>query len=127
MDDINNTTGNHNNENDIKELMDVARIMTVNSNELNDSVETIIASCNTQGTIGDSHKNLLLRKTDCMKKSVILYRSVARKYESAAMKLADGTPVEKIWTELLSYNVFIRDQIRSEQGSYEQVLSILRV
>lgn len=106
--------------------MDAARSMTVNANDLKETFETIITSCHTQGTKGEIHKSFLRIKTEGMKRLAELYRSVAKRYESVAMKLADGTPVENVMHELLPYNVFINAQIKSEQDCYKQVLNMLR-
>ncbi len=126
MTDMKNTAGKHSSENIIQELMDTARTMTVNANDLKETVETIITSCHTQGTKGEAHKGLLRIKADGMKRLEELYRSAARRYEIAAMKLADGIPEDNVLPELASYNVFISDQLRSEQECYEQVLSIIK-
>ncbi len=126
MADMKNTAGEHSNEKIIQELMDAAQTMTVNADDLKEAVETIITSCHTQGTKGEAQKSMLLRRTDGMKRLEELYRSIAKRYKSAAMKLAEGTSDDKVLHKLNSYNVFFSDQIKSEQKCYEQVLSILR-
>ncbi len=126
MADMKNTAGKHSNEKIIQELMDAAQTMTVNADDLKETVETIITSCHTQGTKGEAQKSMLLRRADGMKILEELYRSIAKRYKSAAMKLAEGTSEDKVFHELNSYNVFFSDQIKSEKKCYEQVLSILR-
>jgi hypothetical protein len=61
MADKKNTAGKHSIKKVIEELMDAARSMTVNTNDLKENVETIITSCNTQGTKGEAHSPLLWR------------------------------------------------------------------
>ena len=126
MSDRENKGRKHDRENIIQALMDAARSMTVCGNEVNKATETIIKSCNTEGTRGSVHKSLLLTKIEGLKRLAGLYRSVAERYESAAMKLASGDPEDNVLHEFHSYNVFISDQLRSEQECYEQVLSMLR-
>jgi ribosomal protein L17 len=127
MADMQNTAEKHSSENIIQALMDTARTMTVNANDLKKTVETIITSCHTHGTKGEAQKSFLLRKADGMKILAELYMSIAKRYKSAAMKLAEGTSEDKVLHALNSYNVFISDQIKSEQECYEQILNMLRV
>jgi hypothetical protein len=127
MADMQNTAEKHSSGNIIQALMDAARRMTVNANDLKETVGTIITSCHTQGTKGEAQKIFLLRKADGMKILAELYMSIAKRYKSAAMKLAEGTSEDKVLHALNSYNVFISDQIKSEQECYEQTLNMLRV
>lgn len=112
-------------KNFIQELMDAARSMTVCENEVNKSTEKIIKSCNTQGTKGAIYKSLLMTKIEGLKRLASLYKSVSKKYENMAMKMDGGAPEDKVMAELLQYNVFLSDQLRSEQECCEQVLSLL--
>ncbi len=121
MSDIKNSS-----ENIIQELMDAARSMTVSADDLKENAESIITSCHTQGTKGETQKSLLLEKVESMKVLEWLYRSVVKRYENAAMKLTEGVPVDKVLNELNSYNICVSDQIRSEQECYKQVLNTLR-
>jgi len=122
-----NTVGKHSSENIIQELMNAARTVTVYANDVNREVETIITSCHTPGTKGAAHKGFLLRKVAGIKRLAVLYSSVAKRYKSVAMKLADGASEDKVMHELHSYNIFIRDQIKSEQDSYNQILHIIKI
>ncbi len=126
MADCENTAGKHGSGNYIKALMDVARTMTANANDLKETVEFIVTSCHTPGTKGEAQKSLLQIKADDMKRLEGLYRLVARRYEIAAMKLVDGIPEDMVMDELHPYNVSLNDQIKSELKCSEQVLSILR-
>lgn len=125
MNDVEETEGECNSKNIIQTLMDTAQTMTIFSNGTKKSIETLITSCHTQGTKGETHKSLFLRKADDMKKLSELYRMVAKRYENAAIKLADGAPENKVLPELISYNIFLSDQLRSEQGCCEKILSIV--
>jgi len=125
MSDMKNSAGKYS-ENTIHKLMDVAHTIAVNADDLKETVETIIASCHMQGTKGETQKSMLLEMVDGMKVLAGLYRSVAKKYEHAAIKLEDGIPEDKILHELRSYNVCISDQIKSEKACYEQVLNMIK-
>ncbi len=117
-------TGKQCSENTIQILMGAARNITVDSNILKKDAETVITACHTQGTIGEAHKSVLIKKADGMKILAGLFMSMAKKYEQAAMKLIDGVSEDKILNELVSYNVSIGDQIKSEQDCYKQVLNM---
>jgi hypothetical protein len=127
MSDMENIGRKHDSENTIQVLMDTARMMTICKNEVNKATEKIIKSFNTQGTRGAVHKFLLLTKIEGLRRLAVLYRSVSKRYKNAAVKLAGGAPEDKVMAGLLPYNVFLSDQLRSEQECYEQVLSMLRV
>ncbi len=126
MSDMKNSAGKQSSENTIQKFMDEARSIMVNADDLKEKAEAIITSCHTQGTKGENHKSFLLKKTDSMKILAGLFMSMAKRYEHAAMKLTEGTSEDEVLHELLSYNVFVNDQIRSEQECYEQVLSIIK-
>lgn len=112
------TTGKQSNENIIQKLMDSARTITAYANDVKKSAETIITLSHTQGTKEDSHKTVLLRMVDVMKRLVALYKLESKWYQSAAVKLVDGAPDDKVLSALLAYNVFINDQIKSELDSF---------
>ncbi len=125
MSDTKKSAGKQCIKNTIQELMDAARNITVNSDTLKKGAETVITACHTQGTKGETHKSVLIKKTDGMKILAGLFMSMAKRYEQAAMKLTEGVSEDKVLNELVSYNVFISDQIKSEQECYKQVLNML--
>ncbi len=126
MSDMKNSAGKHSREKTIQKLMDAARSITVNADDLKENAETIITSCHTQGTKGETHKSFLLKKADSMKILAGLFISMAKRYEHAAMKLTEGTSEDEVLHKLLSYNIFVSDQIESERECYEQVFNLLR-
>ncbi len=83
-------------ENVIHMLFSSARSITVYANNIKRVVEIILTSCHTQGANGDSHKIVLLSMAHAMK------------------KLAGGVPEDMVLPELISYNIFFGDQIKSE-------------
>ncbi len=127
MSDLQNIGRKHDSENSIRMLMDTARSMTICENEVNRATEKTIKSCNTQGTRGAVHKFLLLTKIEGLRRLAVLYSSVSKNYENAAVKIAGGAPEDKVMAELRPYNVFLSDQLRSEQKCYEQVLNMLSI
>ncbi len=56
----------------------------------------------------------------------MLYRTASEKYEDAADKLAGGVSEVNVLAELDPYNIFLNDQLKSEEQSCEHVLSMLR-
>ncbi len=54
MSDMKKSVGTQSHENTIQELMDAARSITVDADELKENAETIITSCHTQGTKGEA-------------------------------------------------------------------------
>jgi hypothetical protein len=55
-----------------------------------------------------------------------LYGAVAKRFESAAMKLLSGIPEDKVWADVLAYSSFFADQLESEKNNSESVLNILQ-
>ena len=110
----------------IQVLMEVAQTMTACRKNILQAAETIVTSCNTQGTRGEAHKSLLLDKADGMRSLAELYGSASRRFESAAMKLASGIPKDKVWADVLAYGVFFADQLESEKNNSESVLNVLQ-
>ncbi len=123
--DMEKCTGKQCSKNTIQILMGAARNITVDSNILKKDAETVITACHTQGTIGEAHKSVLIKKADGMKILAGLFVKKEKKYEQAAMKIIDGVSEDKILNELVSYNVFISDQIKSEQERNKQILNML--
>jgi hypothetical protein len=112
--------------NSIQVLMEAAQTITACRKNIQEAAETIVASCYTQGTKGEDHRSMLLDKADGMESLAELYRSVAKRFESAAMKLVSGVPEDKVWADVLAYNTFFADQLESEKNSSESVLNILQ-
>ncbi len=127
MSDMRNSTENHSSENTIQALMNAARSMQVNADYLKKNVETIIASCYIQGTKGEAHNNLLLKRAGGMKILAGLYMSIVKRYEHAAMKLAEGTPEDKVFNELNSYNVCISDRSDLNRNAMSKSLMCSRL
>ena len=71
--------------------------MTICKNEVNKATEKILKSCNTQGTRGAVHKYLLLTKIEGLRRLAVLYSSVSKKYENAAVKIAGGAPEYQLY------------------------------
>ncbi|MGR3301912.1 MAG: hypothetical protein ACUZ8I_05350 [Candidatus Scalindua sp.] len=113
-------------ENIVQMLMDTARSMDVYGRKTQEEAEGIEESCHKQGTKGEEHMLLLLTSADGMKRLAELYWSAAKRYKSAAIKLADGATYDNVLPELNSYNVSLNDQIKSEQEGFKRILSILR-
>ena len=112
--------------NSIQVLMEAAQTMTACRKNIQEAAETIVASCYTQGTRGETHKSLLLDKADGMRNLAELYGAVAKRFESAAMKLLSGIPEDKVWADVLAYSSFFADQLESEKNNSESVLNILQ-
>ncbi len=125
MSDMKKNAGEQCIENTIQKLMDAARKITVGSDILKKNAETVITACHTQGIKGETHKSVLIKKADGMKILARLFMSMAKKYEQAAMKLTENVSEDKVLNELVSYNIFISDQIKSEQEHNKQVLNML--
>jgi hypothetical protein len=106
--------------------MDAVQITASCSKNIREAAETIVTSCNTQGTRGEAHKRLLLDKADGMRSLASLYESASRRFESVAMKLASGIPKDKVWADVIAYGVFFADQLESEKNNSESVLNILK-
>lgn len=126
MADEKKIAGKHESGNFIQTLMEAAQTMTACRKNIQEAAETIVTSCYTQGTKGEDHRSLLLYKADGMKSLAELYRSVAKRYENAAMKLVSGVPEDKVWADVLAYNTFFADQLESEKNNSESVLNILQ-
>ncbi len=110
----------------IQVLMEAAQTMTACSKNIQQTAETIVISCYTQGTKGEVHKSLLLDKAAGMRSLAELYRSVAKRFECAAAKLVSGIPEDKVWADVLAYSTFFADQLESEKNNSESVLNILQ-
>ncbi len=115
----------HNIEDIVQMLTDASQNMIMCENKINKATERIRKSCNTQGTIGAVNKSILLTKIEDLKRLAALYRMVSEKYENSVVKLMGGIPEDEVMAELLRYNIFINDQLKSERESYEQVLSMI--
>ncbi len=110
----------------IKMLMDAAQAITACGKKIQKAAETITMSCHTSGTKGEAHKSLLLTKVDEMKSLVELHNSVANRWKDAARKLASGIPKDEVMQDVLSYNTFFDDQLKSEKSDVEFVLNMLQ-
>ncbi len=126
MADEKNAAGKHDSGKSIQVLMEAAQTMTACSKNIQQTAETIVTSCYTQGTKGEAHRSLLLDKAAGMRSLAELYRSVAKRFESAAMKLLSGIPEDKVWADVLAYGTFFADQLESEKNNSESVLNILQ-
>ncbi len=107
-------------------LMDASQAVTAYGKKIQKSAATITMSCHTSGTKGEAHKSLLLTKVDEMKSLVELHNSVASRWKDAARKLASGIPKDEVMQDVLSYNTFFDDQLKSEKSDVEFVLNKLQ-
>ncbi len=126
MADKKNIANDQRSVNPIQALMDAAQITASCSKNIQQTAETIVTSCYTQGTKGEANRSLLLDKVADMRSLAELYRSVAKRFECAAAKLASGIPEDKVWADVLAYGVFFADQLESEKNNSESVLNILQ-
>ncbi len=110
----------------IKMLMDASQVITACGKKIQKEAATITMSCHTSGTKGEAHKSLLFTKADEMKNLAELYNSVASRWKDAARKLASGIPKDKVMQDVLSYNTFFGDQLKSEKSDFEFVLNMLQ-
>ncbi|MBS1257390.1 MAG: hypothetical protein MAG551_00432 [Candidatus Scalindua arabica] len=125
MGDNKNITNDQGSVNSLGALMDAVQITASSSRNIKNAADTIEKSCSTQGTRGEAHKSLLLDKADDMRSLAELYGSASRRFESAAKKLQNGIPEDKVWADVLAYDSFFSDQLKSEKCDYESVLNIL--
>ncbi|MEE9604657.1 MAG: hypothetical protein V3V70_03720 [Candidatus Scalindua sp.] len=106
-------------------LTDKARALASNAVKIQLHTERIEQSCHRPGTAGEAHKDLLLDKTNDLKKLAELHSSAARHLLRVADKLANGAPVDKIVAEISIYNTFLADQLKSGEKEACHVLSML--
>ncbi len=126
MDDKKNTEESHDSGNSVQTLMEAAEIVSAGGKDILKSSETIMKSCLTPGTVGEAHKSQLLDKVEELKKLAELHNSVSNRLQSAARKLASGVPEEEVMSEMLSYNTFFADQLKSEKNNGESILNMLK-
>ena len=126
MDDKKNTEESHDSGNSVQTLMEAAEIVSAGGKDILKSSETIMKSCLTPGTVGEAHKSQLLDKVEELKKLAELHNSVSNRLQSAAWKLASGVPEEEVMSEMLSYNTFFADQLKSEKNNGESILNMLK-
>ncbi|ODS30076.1 MAG: hypothetical protein SCARUB_04818 [Candidatus Scalindua rubra] len=127
MFDKDNVTENYGSGKSIQELMNAAEIVSACGKDVQRAVGTIIQSCLIVNNKGATYKDVLLAKVDDLKKLAELYRSASGRFKSAAQELKAGKPEDKVLNDVQAYNVFFRDQLKSEQSELEHILSMLRV
>ncbi len=109
-----------------KILMDASQAITACGKKIQKAAATITMSCHTSETKGEALKSQLLTKADEMKNLAELYNSVASRWKDAARKLASGIPKDKVMQDVLSYNTFFDDQLKSEKSDIEFIRNMLQ-
>ncbi len=108
-------------------LTKAAKTITANSEEIQESAENIVISCQIiPGTNGEAQKDMLLAKVDDLERVVALCNSASNRLMNAARKLVDGVPKDKVLSDVFAYSAFFYDQLKSEENDVKQILSMLR-
>ena len=69
---------------------------------------------------------MILDKADDLKRVSKLYNLASRRLIAAIKKLSKGALEEKVWTDIIVYNTFLKDQLKSEADEVNHILNILR-
>ena len=114
-------------EKSVKELTEAAETIAACSKEIQEAAEAIMLSCQIMpGSKGEAHKDLLLVKVDDMEKLALLYNKASERLITAAEKLAQGAPEDEVLSNVIAFNTFFNDQLKSEEKEAARILSMLR-
>ena len=125
MTEENKVTKDRNSKKILLLLNDKAKALTTDAVKIQIHIERIRQACRRPGTVGEAYRNLLLAKTNDLKKLANLHNSAAKHLLSVADKLVNGAPVDRIAEKIRIYNIFLDDQLKSGGKEICDVLSIL--
>jgi hypothetical protein len=107
-------------------LAEASETIGVYGRKIQEDAEGIIQACQIMTEVEeDTYRNILLVKANHMGRIAALYNSASERFLKAAEKLADGELEEKVVSQVFAYNIFLNDQIESEENEASQILSML--
>lgn len=103
------------NKGTVNVLIDVAKVFANCGKDIQKNIENITLSCQTSGTLSDTHKDIFTTIIRDLEKHTALYHSAFTKLVSAAGKLANGSPEDEVLSEVLVYSSFLNDRTISKE------------
>lgn len=114
------------NEEYIQALTEVSGVIAGCSGDVQNSAQAIILSCNALGTKGEKYKDILLTKADDMEKLAALFKTASNRLLNAAKDLEEGKLTNDVLSKVLTYGLFLVDQLKCEEEDASNVLQMLR-
>ncbi len=117
----------HGNEEHIPTLTDAAITLISCAENIQETTEIIIRSCDSiLDTEGVYYNSILHVKTKELKKLAALYNTAAKELKGTARKLVEGDRSDKTLAKVTVYSLFLIDQMKREEYRVHQVLNMLR-
>jgi hypothetical protein len=111
-----NATKGHDNQKLTPTLADAAKIFISCAENIRETTETIIRSCDDiTDTKRVDYECTPRIKTNELKILATLYNSAAKRLKVAARKLLEGDPRDHTLTEVIVYSLFFIDQLSCEE------------
>lgn len=107
-------------------LAEAAESIGAYGRNIQEAAEDIIQSCQSMTRIEENtYRNILLVKANHMERIAALYNSASKRFMRAAEELEEGALEEKVLSQVFAYNIFLNNQIESEEDEANQILNIL--
>ena len=111
-------------------MVRLATKATANLDACGESVEKAVVdiarSCDTLGTRGAAHQEMLREKIGALENLAALCSKGAKRLSDVTAKLRSDSAEEEALAELLAVSRFIGDQLRSEKEDVRRILSTLQ-